>query len=105
MKTKAQVKEELRQLKYYFLRKDAFAYSTEHIIKNQIVDLAEQYNELVVDAPADLYDAYIMLYTSGYSQMEMAEEIEASPEYVSRLNTRLITFLTKKFNALDEKNE
>lgn len=97
MKTKQQIKDDLKQIKYYYSRKAEFESSAKRIIASSVTELVDKYNQAIHPAPALLYDIYICLYTENCSQACVAEDLNFSPEYISRLNNRLISYLENEF--------
>lgn len=44
-------------------------------------------------APPQLYDLYVCLYTKNYTQNSLAVEWNYTPQYIQKLNKKLLLFL------------
>lgn len=91
-----QIKKELAEVRYYYLRKKKFADGRKLVGVNSIEFTVEKYNEAVKSAPAQLYDIYIGLYVEGNTQTGYASELGYSPIYIYQLNRKLIAFFQNK---------
>lgn len=99
MATEKQVREDLKEIRYYYSRKKQFDTSFQKIVSNSVLDKVYKYNELIKDAPARLYDIYVCLYTQNYTQEAAGYELGYTPEYIHILNKKLILFLVSKIIA------
>ena len=93
------IKEDLRELKYYYSRKSNMEKLFFETGKTDIPVLAEKYNCVIRTAPARLYDLYGCLYIQNKTQEAVAMELCYTPEYIRRLKKELIDFLRKKINS------
>ena len=63
---------------------------------NAVVKTVQKYNAVMCEAPAQLYALYVGLYVNNVSQEALAEELNYSPDYISKQNRKLLRFLQMK---------
>lgn len=93
MKTLEEIRKDLLQIRFYQKHKAVMDLAIKSVGNNQVLDLVNKYNALMTSAPAKLFSIYAFLYIEGYSQEEAAEKLYYSPQYVQRMNVRLLHFL------------
>ena len=93
-----QIREDLKNIKYYMSRKNIFESTCINVGKNEILDKVNTYNEMICSAPPRLYDVYVSLYLKNNTQESLAEQLGYSLVYMSLLNSQLIKFFQDKFN-------
>lgn len=96
MKSLSEIREDLKEIRYYYSRKKYIEEGFKVVGTNNIKEKAEHYNSAVRNAPARLYDLYINLYINGYTQEALAEELNYTAEYIRVLNKRLLLFLQEQ---------
>lgn len=89
------IREDLKDIRYYFSRKEAFEKVSASVGENKIATKLEKYNEVVRSAPPRLYDLYISLYLDNNTQESLSDKLGYSVEYISKLNGQLIRFFQK----------
>lgn len=87
------IREDLKDVRYYYARKEVLDEAFKTISTNQIVEKVMRYNDAVRTASPKLYDLYVCLYTKNYTQEGLADELHYTPEYVQMLNKQLLLFL------------
>ena len=92
------IKEDLKEIKYYFLRKPVFDKSTNTIGKNKIYNKLQKYNKAMCEASPVLYDIYVSLYMDNVTQNTLSSKLGYRVEYVSSLNKKLLYYLKDYFN-------
>lgn len=97
--TSKQIRSELKEVRYYYARKDVFDKAFKEIDNNVITELVKKYNEAVCTAPPKLFDIYVSLYVNNNTQESLSEQLDYSPDYVHKLNDKLIKFLQEKLSA------
>lgn len=97
--TSKQIRSELKEVRYYYARKDVFDKAFKEIDNNVITELVKKYNEAVCTAPPKLFDIYVSLYVNNNTQESLSEQLDYSPDYVHKLNDKLIKFLQEKLVA------
>ena len=95
MLTLQQIRDDLKDIRYYYSRKEAFENGFRVIGSNNIVGKAKRYNTAMQSAPTRLYDIYVSLYGRNLTQEALSVELCYTPEYVQILNKRLLLFLQK----------
>lgn len=93
MKTFNIIREDLRNIRYYYARKDQLSKSAEIIGECNIHALADQYNNAICQAPPKLYDLYVCMYVENNTQEVAAEKFGYAREHITRLNKQLLRFL------------
>lgn len=94
--TVQKVRDDLKEVRYYYARKELFDEAFAKIGKNKVLSKVERYNQAVASAPPVLYDIYINLYVRNYTQEALSIEMNYTPEYIQMLNKRLVLFLVEK---------
>lgn len=93
-----QVKNELREVRYYFSRKTNMdALSKDAGVSISKV-LADKYVNAIKSAPARLYDLFGCLYIQNKTQEVVASELCYSEEHIRRLIRDLINYFANKIN-------
>lgn len=93
MKTLDELREDLKEIRYYYARKQAMENGFLSTGKNEVVKKVERYNTAMKIAPIRLYDIYVGLYLNNYTQEAYSMELNYTPEYIQRLNKQLLKFL------------
>ena len=94
--TVQKVRDDLKEVRYYYARKELFDEAFAKIGKNKVLSKVERYNQAVASAPPVLYDIYINLYVRNYTQEALSIEMNYTPEYIQMLNKRLVLFLVEE---------
>lgn len=90
------IREDLKEVRYYYVRKELFDETFKSISTNVILEKVYRYNDAIRDAPVRLYDLYVCLYTRNYTQESLAVELHYTPEYIQMLHKKLLLFLQTK---------
>lgn len=93
MKTLQEIRKDLKEIRYYYTRKNLFDEGCKIVGSSYVTEKAKQYAEAVKEVPPKLYDLYINLYVKGATQEGLALEMSYTPEYIQMLNKRLLLFL------------
>lgn len=102
MTTISVVRNDLKDIKYYYSRKNLFDKAVAATNGNEIVDKVNTYNEIMKSATPRIYDLYYSLYVINHTQESYSNELGCTPEYVQRLNKQLLKFLLSKLNSQEE---
>ena len=97
------IKDELQEVKYYYGHKVIFDRALSTVSKNKVLDKVARYNNLVQDAPAQLFGLYVAIYTENNTQLAVALDWGLSEGYVKNLNRKLCEYLLEKINEKEEK--
>lgn len=96
-----QIKEDLKEIRYYYSRQRDFDCASRVIGQSTVTEKAERYNAAVRKAPAVLYDLYVSLYVNNNTQLVVSLDWDCSPDYIKRMNNKLCAFLSKELNTAD----
>lgn len=94
-----EIREDLKEIRYYYGMADLFKRGSKLIPPQSILDKVERYNKAIALAPAQLYAVYIGLYVNNNTQQILAEDWGYSDEYIKQLNNKLCDFLKKHFES------
>lgn len=97
MMTLQQIRQDLRDIRYYYSKKELFDSMIDVVLPNAIVDKIMRYNKAMERAPVRLLDIYISLYLNNRTQVSLAEERNYSAEYIKQINLQLCQYLQKTF--------
>ena len=103
MKTIKNVREDLKNIRYFYSRKELFEKASVSVGQNATFEIAQQYNEIICSAPPRLYDLYVSLYLQNNTQDSLSDKLGYTTEHISRLNGQLVKFLQKKFEEKEGK--
>ena len=94
-----EIREDLKEIRYYYGMSDIFKSGSKLIPPKAIVEKVEKYNAAVSLAPAKLYAVYVGLYVHNNTQTVLAEDWGYTDEYIKKLNNRLCEFLKNQFDS------
>lgn len=97
--TVKEIREDLREIRYYYGMSDLFKAGSKLIPPQAIVEKVERYNKAISTAPAKLYALYVGLYVHNNTQAVLAEDWGFTDEYIKQLNNKLCDFLKKYFET------
>lgn len=101
----AQIREDLKNIKYYCSRKEIFEKVSGSVGQHKITETMRKYNNVVCKASPRLYDIYVSLYLDNHTQESLSDKLGYSFEYISKLNCQLVRFFQKEFEKEDSLNE
>ena len=99
MITIQKIREELREIRYYYSKQKMFDDAGITIVQSSVLDKVNRYNQAIINAPARLYDLYISLYVQNNSQAALAYDWDFSTDYIKQLNKQLYEFLVIELNG------
>ena len=94
----AEIKEELRQVRYYYGRREMFDKSFDCYGKGKFLDLVQKYNLMICDAEPRLYEIYVSVYINNNTYECAADEMGYCRGYVATMHKKLIEFFYQKLN-------
>lgn len=100
MKSLNEIRKDLRDIRYYYARKDMFDESFSNTGDNCILQTVKLYNAAVCAASPRLYELYVELYLKNKSQASVASEHGFTVEYVQRLHTKLIKLIQNQLSKI-----
>ena len=95
----SKIKADLKNIRHYYSNEEIFNKGFQKTGENSIVEVANKYNEILVSAPAKLYQVYVYLYIEGNTQEAMADKLNFSPEYINRLNKKLVLYILSRLKG------
>ena len=98
-----QIRKELQDIRYYYSRKAMFDRALSTVSKNKVLEKVARYNDLVQDAPAQLFGLYVAIYTENNTQLAVALDWGLSEGYIKNLNRKLCEYLLEKINEKEGK--
>lgn len=102
MKTKEEVREDLKEIRYYCSKQRDFENAAKTIGSSAAIEKVKAYNEAIQTAPIRLYDLYVSLYVNNNTQAVVAEDWGISCDYVRKLTKNLYEYF---MSALDKGGE
>ncbi len=96
-----QIREDLKDIRYYYAKQKEFDGAAKTAFQNVISVKVKKYNDKMSVAPIRLYDLYISLYVNNNTQEVVAEDWNCSRDYIKQLNKQLCKYL---FNELNKEN-
>ncbi len=93
------IKRDLRDIRYYYMRKAQLESADSSLGTLPIKRTAEKYNCAIRNAPLRLCDLYICLYLKGQTQEAVAIEWGYTPQYIRKMLCKLITFFKNNLSA------
>lgn len=102
MKTIKEIRADLRDIRYYFSRKESFEKLSGLNIRCEIEEKIKHYNKLMASANPNLIDLYINLYLRENTQEGVSYDMGYSQTYIYKLNRRLLEFLYEKQKEIEK---
>ncbi len=102
MKTVKIVKDELKEIRYYYSKRKDFEKVSDVIGESDVCKLVAKYNGIIRRGSIKFYDLYVSLYVNNNSLAVVAEDWGINYCYVSRLNKQLCDFFVKELNKEDK---
>lgn len=105
MVTVSTIRNDLKDIRYYFSRKEVFDKALDSVGKSSFTEKIDKYNEVIKNAPPRLYDLYVSLYLNNNTQESLADKLGYTLEHISRLNSGLIKFIQKELKSKEEEQK
>ena len=93
--TISQVREDLKEIRYYYSMKELFDSAANTVKPVVLLNKVAMYNEAMKSAPGRLFVIYVSLYVHNNSQTALADDWGFGREYIKDLNQRLVEYLQK----------
>lgn len=91
-----QIREDLKNIRYYYSRKELLDKAMQYSGKSQSLLTVDKYSNAIQYAPPRLLDVYYSLYINNHTQKSFADELGVTPDYVYKLNKELLLFFQKQ---------
>lgn len=98
MVTMQQIRNDLREIRYFYSKQKMFENASQCVVESSVVEKVNRYNQAIKNAPVRLYDLYISLYTQNNTQASLAYDWDYSNDYIKQLNKQLCEYLLSIFN-------
>ncbi len=95
--TLKEIREDLKEIRYYYARKEIFDAASGGIGLSSIVAKVNKYNTAIQNATPRLYDIYFNLYVKNKTQEVLALELNYTPEYIQMRHKEMLLFLQSYF--------
>ena len=102
MKTIQEIRADLRDIRYYFSRKESFEKLSGLNIRFEIEEKIKRYNNLMTTANPNLIDLYVNLYLKENTQEGVSYDMGYSQTYIYKLNRKLLEFLYEKQKEIEK---
>lgn len=99
MKTFTMIREDLKNIRYYYSRQKQMNSSAKIVGESAILKTIEAYNAAICQASPKLYELYVCMYVENKTQEAAAEEFGYAREHITRLNKQLLRFLQNHLTA------
>ena len=99
MLTLTRIREDLKEIRYYYSHRDVFDEIAKKILQSRVVDKVNQYNLAASFASPWLYELYFGLYVNNNTQENYAAETGFSTEYVQVMNKKLLLFFQSEIKG------
>lgn len=96
MKTLDKIREDLKEIRYYYSRQHYFDEAAKKVGTSTVLDKVHRYNMAICSAPPLLYDLYTGLYVRNLTQESLSAEMYYTPEYIRMQNKNLVLYLQTK---------
>lgn len=100
MLTLNQIREDLMDIRYYFICKKLIDEVSNTIRNDNLVRKVNVYNEVMKKSSSKDYVLYTCLYIKGLTQEATAEVLGFSCDYIQRMHKKLLLFLQKNINGV-----
>ena len=94
MPTLEQIREDLKEIRLYYSKRAAFDNAI--VEPTSLLRKVERYEMIVSKAPGMLNFLFNSLHAQNATQESVAKEMSYTPEYIQRLNKKLLLFLQSK---------
>ena len=92
----SEIREDLKEIKYYYSHKDIFEKASKHIGEHSCVAKVNKYNDVIRFAPARLYELYVSLYIENNTLESFADKEGYSYVHIQRFHSQLVKFFQEK---------
>ncbi len=99
MVTMKQVREDLREIRYYYSKQKEFE-AAKCVVESAVFEKVNRYNQAIRTAPPRLYDLYISVYTQNNTLYALTYEWDFCYEYIKQIHKQLCEYLVKFFNEI-----
>lgn len=102
MYTLIKIKEDLKDIRYYFANIEHFENISYQVASSSVIMKVKIYNEAIKNAPAQLYDLFVSLYTKNNTHASLAKYWGYSEGHIKYLNNNLCKYLLCVLNEISK---
>ena len=99
MKSLMEIRNELKQIRYYYVRKIDIDHSFGLTGSSELMNIVNLYNRQMRKASFELYDIYSSLYVENHTQESFAEKMGCTVENIQKKHKKLLLYLQQ--NIID----
>jgi hypothetical protein len=96
------IRDDLKEIRYYYSHKDIFEKASKSIGAHSCIKKINKYNDAIRFAPARLYELYVSLYLDNNTLESLADKEGYSYVHIQRIHGQLVKFFQ---DNLDDKEE
>ena len=98
MKTIEEVRNDLKDIRYYYSRQKEFDNASKSIAESSVIKKAEFYTNIIKNAPPRLFDLYLAFIVNNNSQVVVADDWGFCIEYIKKLCKKMYNFILAEIN-------
>ena len=98
MKTVNEIRNELKDVRYYYSKREDFDYASKTFAQSSVIQKAELYTNIIKNAPPKLYDLYVAYIVNNNSQEVVADDWGFCVEYIKKLCRKMYDFILAEIN-------
>ena len=92
----SEIREDLKEIRYYYSHKDIFEKASKEIGEHSCIAKIIKYNDVIRFAPARLYELYVSLYLENNTLESLADKEGYSYVHIQRVHGQLVRFFQEK---------
>lgn len=96
MTTLNEIRDELKEVKYYYSRQKYLDEAVGFVGVNEVMKIVHKYNAIACKAPIMLYDVYVCRIVKGLTQEATAMEFGIAADYSQKLYKQLLLYFQQK---------
>lgn len=96
MTTLNEIRDELKEVKYYYSRQKYLDEAVGFVGVNEVMKIVHKYNTIACKAPIMLYDVYVCRIVKGLTQEATAMEFGVAADYSQKLYKQLLLYFQQK---------
>ena len=96
MTTLKEIRDELKEVKYYYSRQKYLDKAVGLVGVNEVMKIVHKYNAIACKAPIMLYDVYVCRIVKGLTQEATAMEFGIAADYSQKLYKQLLLYFQQK---------
>ena len=102
MTTMNEIRKDLEDIQYFYIKHEAFSKAFDSVGKNAIMQTVEKYNAIMCTAPIRLFEIYVALYIDCCTYQMAAEKLCFSITHVYKMNKKILAYIYDYLNRKEE---